>query len=130
MSLAGAASVEVKPSFNVRNACPTKMFRNTSFTPSNVSCNNTLVVARRNEIAMQVYNNTLATVLFRESSKYFGILRLHERPILQREVQSVVKINAFLFILTTFRAEKDALHVQKVIDNARIPKDKGECVLQ
>ena len=101
-----------------------------SFTPSNVSCNNTLAVARRNEIAMQVYNNTLATVLSRESSKYFGILRLHKRPILQREVQSVVKINAFLFILTTFRAEKDALHVQKVIDNARIPKDKVECVLQ
>ncbi|KAL9988982.1 hypothetical protein ACROYT_G003483 [Oculina patagonica] len=28
------------------------------------------------------------------------------------------------------QAEKDALHVQKVIDNARIPKDRSECVLQ
>jgi len=28
------------------------------------------------------------------------------------------------------QAAKDALHVQKVIDNARIPKDKSDCVVQ
>ncbi|XP_015749966.1 PREDICTED: EH domain-binding protein 1-like [Acropora digitifera] len=28
------------------------------------------------------------------------------------------------------QAEKDALHVQKVIADARIPRDKGDCVLQ
>ncbi|XP_020603621.1 EH domain-binding protein 1-like [Orbicella faveolata] len=28
------------------------------------------------------------------------------------------------------QAEKDALHVQKVIDSARMPKDRNECVLQ
>ena len=52
------------------------------------------------------------------------------RYILPASGSNVLKINAFLFFLTSFRAAKDALHVQKVIDNARIPKDKGECVLQ
>lgn len=47
-----------------------------------------------------------------------------------RHIVNLALLIKYLFTFL-FRAEKDALHVEKVINSARMPKDRNaECVLQ